>query len=387
MASGNQKIFDHVGNRIILDLERNDHLVSQQFRHSYQVPGANLIDEFRDDDSPHIPCYYHGQVRQNRQLHDYVAISACKGLEGTFQLDRQRYEIEPLDDLIHVVYKASINDEIKEEIFSSKLDSIPNGLMDRRKIALKNDMIPALNPLANKKLLSQAEKSQLEVLVISDLDVYKNQYRRKFGKIRPEVLSTMNRVALEYKPLNLVVIVGKIISWTKKDWISKKDSFKLQSIKLNRRLRRKYKTTDIPFDAIIVLSTTARFQANSPGSSVAGKSLFKICGFPYSIRAVEYIEFKRNPLEDAFIITHELGHSLNLTHQLSTRECDHPPCIMASRYDPNEPYPTHFSKANQRNFIQYNIKSMISIHFLHEQCPQCFCLRYSYKSYEKPSKG
>ncbi|RDD40651.1 Zinc metalloproteinase-disintegrin-like ohanin [Trichoplax sp. H2] len=351
MASGNQKIFDHVGNRIILDLERNDHLASQQFRHSYQVPGANLIDEFRDDDSPHIPCYYHGQVRQNRQLHDYVAISACKGLEGTFQLDRQRYEIEPLDDLIHVVYKASINDEIKEEIFSSKLDSIPNGLMDRRKIALKNDMIPALNPLANIKLLSQAEKSQLEVLVISDLDVYKNQYRRKFGKIRPEVLSTMNRVALEYKPLNLVVIV------------------------------------DIPFDAIIVLSTTARFQANSPGSSVAGKSLFKICGFPYSIRAVEYIAFKRNPLEDAFIITHELGHSLNLTHQLSARECDHPPCIMASQYDPDEPYPTHFSKANQRNFIQYNIKSMISIHFLHEQCPQCFCLRYSYKSYEKPSKG
>nr|QGC85375.1 metalloproteinase [Dispholidus typus] len=321
------------GEPVVLHLERNKGLFSEDYTETYYSPDGREITT-----SPPVQdhCYYHGFIQNDA---DSIAVlSACDGLRGHFKHQGETYLIEPLklsDSEAHAVYKA---ENVEKEDETPKICGVTHRTWELDEPIKKISHV-SLTPEEQARDLDF--KKYIELFVVVDNGMYK-KYNNDSSAINRRVYEIVNIVNRMFKDLYIHVALIGLETWTDGDKIdvlpSASDTLKSfgrwREIDL---LKRKMNDnaqllTEIDFDGVVGLAYVG-----------------SICK-PYNSVGTAQDHDQRTDIM-ALTMAHELAHNLGIDHDEMFCNCHGYRCIMfpAVQRDP----PFRFSNCSIQQYWEY----------------------------------
>ncbi|XP_032991306.1 LOW QUALITY PROTEIN: disintegrin and metalloproteinase domain-containing protein 20-like [Rhinolophus ferrumequinum] len=316
------------GQRHIVHMKVNKHLLSRHLPvFTYTDQGALVEDQpFVQND-----CYYHGYVEGDPE--SLVAVSTYfGGFQGIIQTNDIVYEIEPerlSTTFEHLIYKTS-----SEE---TQFPPMRCGLTDEeiaRQLKLRESVSYTLKQSAYESWWTH--KMFLELAVVVDYNRYLH-IKSNTSNVHNEVCLVVNYVNNLLQSLNIYVILMGIEIWTEGN------SIPIDTIKgllagfcqwkksgFNNRL---------PHDAANIL--VKKGYGIDLGLAYAGT----ICNIQYNCGVTSFMS--DNLCDIAFIVSHEIGHILGMSHDGKKCECGHKTCIMFAKQSST----TKFSNCSYAQFM------------------------------------
>uniref|UniRef100_V9KDR3 Disintegrin and metalloproteinase domain-containing protein 12-like protein n=2 Tax=Callorhinchus milii TaxID=7868 RepID=V9KDR3_CALMI len=183
--------------QLILELRRNEILISKGFQVSYYDSNGTLLTEQSSDLSN---CYYEGTVRGI--LGSRVAASTCVGLSALILLTNQSYVIEHLEEDEqgrHLMYKP-------EQLKSKE-----------RRCSLRHSFPEvAKNSIEHSHRLKRSlstEVKHIELVLVADNAEYRSAFHSK-RKVINRLVNAANYVDLFYRPLSIRIALIGVEVWT-----------------------------------------------------------------------------------------------------------------------------------------------------------------------------
>ncbi|EDV29259.1 uncharacterized protein TRIADDRAFT_1282, partial [Trichoplax adhaerens] len=321
---------------IVLDLRRNEELLTANFFHQLQAAdGRGIILDHQIDG-----CFYHGVVKINGKVR--AAISTCRGLNGLVQMMNQSYIIEPLkilDDNDHIVYDPKDSSRTMRsnrcELEDERSNEMPTDL-------ISDDYYREFLKMARKKRNVYSDMKYIELLLVVD-NRLAGQFQFENELIKNYVIQVANILDMGFKQLKVRIALTGLITWNVKDEI---DVTPDTLGTLNRFSG--YRSSQLekyPNDNAQLLTGI-----DLAGGTVGMGFISTICmsnSVGISMAAQE------NPYFTAAITAHELGHNLGFQHDTDVRQCtchgqiSSTGCFMSAVLA--GPLPTQFSSCSQQD--------------------------------------
>eukprot|EP00071_Canis_lupus_P013284 XP_005635704.2 disintegrin and metalloproteinase domain-containing protein 20 isoform X1 [Canis lupus familiaris] len=296
------------GQRHVFHIKVKKLLLSKNFPvFTYTDQGALL------EDQPFIrrDCYYHGHVEGDPD--SLVSLSTCfGGFQGILQINHILYEILPKrlsTTFEHLVYKMYSEEK--------QFPPMRCGLTDE-KIARHVKFQESSN-----STLVQSEyeglwmhKRYVEMAVVVDYNRY--AYREyNVTTVQLEVITTMNNVNTFYQPLNVDVSLVGMEVWNEGNPVEIENMDVL--VDLFCAWKKKGFNARVPHDAAHVF---VKRRYGILGISYVGS----ICNYNTNCAVDAFTSDNLGFF--AFVVSHELGHSLGMWHDEETCKCADNVCIM-----------------------------------------------------------
>ncbi|XP_040197634.1 snake venom metalloproteinase BITM02A-like [Rana temporaria] len=190
---------------LVIHLERNEELVADRYMEtSYDQDDRPIMISPQGNIKDH--CHYQGYVENDNQ--SMVSISTCSGLSGLILTQGRRYLIEPqnLAEGMHVVYE--------EEEENPKACAVTDGHWEGSVLAQEVLPIPTQEEIDH---LLNVQKF-VELVVVADISMY-HKYENNTESVKDRVFAIVNVMNLDYKILNISVVLVGLEIWDTKDQI------------------------------------------------------------------------------------------------------------------------------------------------------------------------
>nr|CAJ01683.1 Group III snake venom metalloproteinase [Echis ocellatus] len=337
--------FEVNGEPVVLHLEKNKDLFSEDYSETYYTPdGREITTNLPVEDH----CYYHGRLQND--AHSSAIISACNGLKGHFKLRGETYLIEPLkvpDSEAHAVYKY---ENIEKEDEAPKMCGVTQTNWE------SDEPIKEASQLfATSEQKSYYDRFRhIELVIVVDHRMVE-KYNGNLRKIRRRIYQIVNILNQIYIFMNIRVPLVGVEFWTNGDLINVTSEAEatLNSFgewRASYLLSRKNHDHAQLFTAIDLEGLTI--------------GMAPMAGMCQSERSVGIFE-DYSPVDHvvAVIIAHEMGHNLGIFHDVHQCNCGANSCIMYAKI--SNPPPMYFSDCSQE---QYQF-------FLDNYKPDCTLIR------------
>ncbi|XP_045848775.1 disintegrin and metalloproteinase domain-containing protein 20-like [Meles meles] len=294
------------------------------------------------EDQPFIrkDCYYHGYVEGDPD--SLVSLSTCFGnFQGILQINHIVYEILPKSlstTFEHLVFK--IYDEEKQ------FPLMRCGLTDEKIVQQMKFQESNNSALQSGYGGLWTHKRFVEMAVV--VDYHRYAYREyNVTAVELEVITTMNHVNTFYQPLNTDVSLVGIEVWTKGNPVEIKNMGVLMNLFCT--WKEKGFNIRVPHDTAHVFVKR--------GYGTFGISYVRsICNYNTNCAVDTFTSDDLGVF--AFVVSHELGHSLGMGHDEETCKCADNGCIMYAA----QPWSTKFSNCSNAQYWQNSAGSRCIFH-------------------------
>uniref|UniRef100_A0A098M225 Metalloproteinase (Type III) 10a n=1 Tax=Hypsiglena sp. JMG-2014 TaxID=1550645 RepID=A0A098M225_9SAUR len=300
------------GEPVVLHLERNKGLFSEDYRETHYSPDGRQITT-----SPPVQdhCYYHGHIQNNAD--STAVISACNGLKGHFKHQGETYFIEPLklsNNEAHAVYKR---ESLEKEDETPKTCGVTQTTWESDEPIEKSPQL-ALTPEQERYL--QAPK-YIELCIVVD-NVMFRKYIGNFAAIRTRVYEIVNIVNMIYRALKIHVALIGLEIWSNRDMINMQSN---ASVTLD--LFGAWRETDL-LPRIRNDNAQLLTGINLNGQTLGIGYIGTLCHSALSSAIVQ--DHEKNTIFIAITMAHEMGHNLGINHDTGSCTCGPKLCLMSS---------------------------------------------------------
>ncbi|KAI0211212.1 Disintegrin and metalloproteinase domain-containing protein 12 [Lamellibrachia satsuma] len=280
-------------------------------------------------------CYYQGYVR--RVPRSMVAVSTCRGISGLIWLENATYVIRPLKTRQtgnrtyepHVVYKSVSPSGAK--------CAAPRGMWQSFQELHKGEYLRRLKivKVSRADWDALADTKRLDLALVCDHALYE-QFNASYSAVMGHLLMLANIVDKLYSELNVRISLVHLDVWNVIDrfYISP-----LVRETLDNFMAYSQETVSQMKPPVAQLLTGQRFHDGEVGMSIPDS----VC----TSRAVgvSHMSHIWNIETSGVILTHQVAHTLGLTHDSSRAcHCEAPSgCIMENQFGGTFGYPRQFS--------------------------------------------
>uniref|UniRef100_A0A194AS47 Metalloproteinase type III 2 n=2 Tax=Micrurus TaxID=8634 RepID=A0A194AS47_9SAUR len=305
--------FQMKGEPVVLHLERNKGLFSEDYTETHYAPDGRIITT-----SPPVQdhCYYHGYIQNDAD--SSAVISACDGLKGHFKHQGETYFIEPLklsDSEAHAIYK---DENVEKEDVTLKICGVTQTTLE------SDEPIEKISQLTNTPEQDRylQVKKYIEFYVVVDNRMYR-YYKRKKHVIKRRVYEMVNLLNKMYRHLNFHIALTGLEIWTKRDEINVRSNVAV-TLDLFGKWREK-KLLPRKRNDNAQLLTRIDFNGNTLGLAHIGS----LCSPKTSVAVVQ--DYGKGTSMVAVTMAHEMGHNLGINHDKGSCTCGSNKCIMSTR--------------------------------------------------------
>ncbi|XP_074056867.1 disintegrin and metalloproteinase domain-containing protein 1a-like [Macrotis lagotis] len=266
-------------------------------------------------DMPFLPddCYFDGYVESN--LKSLVSLSTCSGLKGIITIDKNIYNIEPIDasgQFEHVLY------QIKKD--SSDFCLGPKTASIQFKVSADKDRDPLVEQFLKKRgFYIWSHLKYLKMFLVVDNNRFQ-KWNRNVTKTTQMVMDVIAHANTHLIDINTKLILIGLEIWSQKNQIHIPHLVR-EILPVFNRWRTIYLFDRAPHDIAHLII------GHDPGN-IMGDAYYKgACVYGYAA-AVETF-FHEDSFRFSRLMSHELGHNLGMLHD--TRHCvcyEHFFCIM-----------------------------------------------------------
>ncbi|XP_068128435.1 zinc metalloproteinase-disintegrin-like protein H3 [Hyperolius riggenbachi] len=346
---GTQDKYPHVvqyklhieGKPVVLHLERNENLISGNYTETeYQQDNTPITRSPEEDMQDH--CHYQGSVTSDNG--SMASISLCDGIRGIILMGGSKLLIEPqnLTSGEHALFR--------------KLEETPSAGCGVRHVPLEAANLEEI-AFYNRRGGQRPQASDLmrlpkyiEIYLVADYLIYL-KYNRNLKAVRARITEILNYANLEYKPLDVYLILTGIEIWNTKDQILV-DTASENVLKRFARWRWETLSARVPNDHAQLI-TGINFDGPTVGLTYLGAMCLRT-----SAAVIQDLN-KRAAFTGA-IMAHETGHSLGMDHDTKGCQCSSRSCIMEATI--SNILPSKFSKCSinqHKKFLQTALPSCI----------------------------
>ncbi|XP_053946621.1 disintegrin and metalloproteinase domain-containing protein 12, partial [Anastrepha ludens] len=353
--------YQHEGQRVHVDLHRNDELLPAEHFLRYQnsnSPTGRVVKKFTKTEME--LCHYQGTIRG--KPYSNVAISTCSGgggvngvvfdgndtyfihsgTDGRLQDDHFLFRHS---DLLHknatCGYNSATDDhshnfDEKTENLLSQLPQVPaqldgsefNRILRYKRSHHNNDVIRGPYN-ANK------HSSYVELVIVVDNKMYKS-FGESQRKVHQHCKDLANIINALYVPLNIFVALVGVVIWNESNEIEFSNDGDL-TLRNFLNYRRTKLVLDHPNDNAQLL-TKEQFSGGVVGKALKGP----ICTHEYSGGVSN--EHSQIVAVVATTMAHEMGHNFGMEHDSSDCKCQDEKCIMSA--SSTSVVPVHWSSCS-----------------------------------------
>ncbi|XP_004389021.1 disintegrin and metalloproteinase domain-containing protein 21-like [Trichechus manatus latirostris] len=299
------------GQRHIVHIKAKKLLVSRQLSvFTYTDQGALL------EDHPFVQtnCYYDGYVEGDSG--SLVSFSSCfGGFQGLLQTKDITYEIKPKrfsHALEHLVYKVD-----SEEAQSQPLQC---GLTEEeiaRQLKLQESENSTLTQSTNHVWWTR--KWFIELAVVADYNLFLH-CNRNISKVQETVFDIIHKVDSIYSPLNVEITLLALEIWNVENPFPLNSSSKMLDDFCNWK--------KISFNSRVHHDVANLFTRKRLGFAVGYSFVDGTCRLSYNCEVSSFTSDDLNFF--AFVVAHEIGHSLGLATDTTWCTCGRKRCIMSA---------------------------------------------------------
>ncbi|XP_017046909.1 disintegrin and metalloproteinase domain-containing protein 12 [Drosophila ficusphila] len=342
--------YTHEGQRITIDLQRNDrllpdnHFLRTQNSSSGAATAGHVVRHFTKTEVD--LCHYQGHIRGRPD--SVVALSTCEGaLSGIVFDGRQTYFIHPhvhgsgrLEDDHYLLrqedmhptnatcgydsHKDDHSHDHEDNELGAEIPALPlrlDGGEFQRTLLRRRRQADDSSQLIRGPYNANKHSSYVELVIVVDNKVYKN-FQESAKKVHQHCKTLANIINSLYVPLNIFVALVGVVIWNESNEIEFSND---GDVTLRNFLN--YRSTklvlDHPNDNAQLL-TKETFTGGVVGKALKGP----ICTYEYS--GGVSMQHSPNPAMVATTMAHEMGHNFGMEHDSTDCECPDEKCVMAA---------------------------------------------------------
>ncbi|CAB3227732.1 unnamed protein product [Arctia plantaginis] len=307
----------------LLDLQLNQHLVTENHVLSYQQNGKTVV--YKPKKDAMNLCYYRGSVREKPG--SWAAVSTCRGIQGiVFDGERLKY-IEPVQggdvNAEHYLYDHADLTESHPQRYDYGLNN--NSLFKQKSL---RDRFKRYAPdpsyhLVRGPYTANERSLYVELALVADSRLFQ-VHNFDLRSVHREMTLIANHMNAVFSPLNIFIALVGVEVWNDYDEILLPDD-SLTVLNNFLEYRRNVMVKKNILNDFAFLLTVQKFEG-----TVIGKAYVqKICSHKSSGGVGNYHTSVTGLL--AMTVAHELGHSFGMSHdEDSNCECQKNKCVMSS---------------------------------------------------------
>ncbi|KAL4640217.1 disintegrin and metalloproteinase domain-containing protein 33-like [Arapaima gigas] len=335
-AQGQMALMAEGSELLLLQLERNHQLLSQDFTETHYTQSGEPV-TLRPNYTDH--CYYHGHV--SGHTNSWVVLSTCYGVRGLIVLNpNASYYLEPVKGLEspdHIIYRT--------EQIPIKGGTCGHGHQEGRLRQLSN----LLQPFHRVRRNSGGTTKYMELYVVADHTLYRRQ-NSDLGKTKQRIMEIVNYVDKFYRALNIRVPLIGLEVWTERDQcrVMEDPNTTLWSfLQWKQKLKSRKKHDNAQLLTGVVFK----------GTTIGMAPLEGMCS-PENSGGIN-VDHSDASIGAAATMAHEIGHNIGMSHDNEGCCVEATPeqggCVMAAATGWVHPFPRVFSHCSKRdldNFFQ-----------------------------------
>ncbi|XP_075148734.1 disintegrin and metalloproteinase domain-containing protein meltrin [Haematobia irritans] len=348
--------YHHKGQRILIDLKRNDNLLPDEHFLRYQNSNTTKGHVVKNFNKTEIDlCHYQGSIRDKPQ--SYVAVSTCNGgINGVIFDGIDTYFIHSgtdgqLEDE-HLLFRHSDfnknatcgydhdhhneKEDFLQKVAENKVPHVANhidGAEFNRILRYKrsDDESNMIRGPYN----SNKHSSYVEIVIVVDNKAYKS-FNENMKKVHQHCKDLANIMNALYVPLNIFIALVGVVIWNESNEIEITPDADI-TLRNFLNYRRTKLVLEHPNDSAQLL-TKIKFDKGVVGKAFKGP----ICTHEYS--GSVNVEHSPIPGVVATTMAHELGHNFGMEHDSADCKCQDEKCIMSA--SSTSVLPVHWSSCS-----------------------------------------
>ncbi|XP_065180648.1 zinc metalloproteinase-disintegrin-like MTP8 [Sycon ciliatum] len=319
----------------IIDAELNDVSFASNFRrHHFSPDGEQVI--LISDDPRHFPqpCHYHGYVRGENNATTWAAVSTCNGIRVTFYDGAELLSVQPnvTDSSTYTIVKERELVGVRDPMSCGVSESAITGKSFDIVIKSINDKAPEASPVHHIVKRTITYTYFIELFVVVDkraFDIIGN-----VSTVTTNVMDLVNIMDMLYKSLETRVALVNLLIWNTGDPITYASTD--SSVILNG-FQNYWSSNGFLSNASLHADHIMLYSGFDFDGTVVGLAyLSRVCT-SNQVSIVQRLTSGYTDQIAAFIMTHELGHNLGMSHD-DGRACDNcttgSTCIMNTAVGP-----------------------------------------------------
>uniref|UniRef100_A0A1I8MK41 Uncharacterized protein n=1 Tax=Musca domestica TaxID=7370 RepID=A0A1I8MK41_MUSDO len=349
--------YHHKGQRILIDLKRNDNLLPDEHFLRYQNSNAthgHVVQNFTKTEVD--LCHYQGTIRDMPQ--SYVAVSTCNGgVNGVIFDGIDTYFIHSgsdgqLEDE-HLLFRHSDftknatcgydhdhqheKEDFLQKVADNKVPHVANHIdgAEFNRILRYKRSYDDDNNMIRGPYNSNKHSSYVEIVIVVDNKAYKS-FNENMKKVHQHCKDLANIMNALYVPLNIFIALVGVVIWNESNEIEITPDADI-TLRNFLNYRRTKLVLEHPNDSAQLL-TKIKFEKGVVGKAFKGP----ICTHEYS----GSVNVEHSPIVGVVATTmaHELGHNFGMEHDSSDCTCQDEKCIMSA--SSTSVLPVHWSSCS-----------------------------------------